>query len=340
MSKSKGKPIKAIIVYSAFIILTLIMAFMSVWIGNSSAKVSMGEMFVGIFDGQSIIVNRLLDVRAPRTIIALLTGACLAVAGVLLQSATRNEIADASIVGVSSSTYLAHLVCGMFMTGTSLLYTPLIAAVFGLIVFSVIIFISWNHGLKSNRIILVGASFNSLLMIVILTLCLMSGINASAKLMALTGSLGIPAEEEIRATAIFTVVGLVFSIIMIPKCNVLALGDKIANGLGMNVTRVKFVLIAIAVFLCSVATKYLGITAFVGLLAPLIARKLMGSNHKHLIPLSAIVGALIVLTADFLGRCVINQPFSMPVGIITTIVGGVVFLIMLKRSFGNGHQSR
>ncbi|MDE6551292.1 MAG: iron ABC transporter permease [Clostridia bacterium] len=340
MSKRKAKIIKAVAVYSAFILATLIIAFLSVWIGNSSAKVNFNQMFVGIFDGRNIVVNRLLDVRAPRTVIAMLTGACLAVAGVLLQSATRNELADASIVGVSSATYLAHLICGMFMSGIGLLFSPLIAAAFGLIVFCGIMFIAWNHGLKSNRIILVGAAVNALLMIVILTLCLMSGINASAKLMALTGSLGIPTGQEIIATAIFTGVGLLCSIILIPKCNVLALGDKIASGLGMNVTRMKFTLIAIAVLLCSVATKYLGITAFVGLLAPLIARKLLGSNHKHLIPLSAIAGALIVLTADFLGRCVINQPFSMPVGIITTIIGGVVFLIMLKRSFSNGHQSR
>lgn len=339
MNKRAAKILKVAIIYSAFGLAILLMTFLSVWIGNSSAKVSFGEMFVGIFNGQNIVVNRLLDVRAPRTIIALLTGACLAVAGVLLQSATRNELADASVIGVSSATYLAHLVCGMFMTGIGLLFTPIIAAVFGLLVFCGVIFIAWNHGLKSNRIILVGAAVNALLMIVILTLCLMSGINASAKLMALTGSLGIPAEEEILTTAILTGVGLLLAVILIPKCNVLALGDKIASNLGMNVTRMKFILITVAVLLCSVSTKYLGITAFVGLLAPLIARKLFGSNHKHLIPLSAIIGALIVLTADFLGRCLINQPFSMPVGIITTVIGGVVFLILLKRSFANGRQS-
>lgn len=339
MRKNSAKISKSLIIYSIFILAALIVAFLSVWIGNSSAKVSLAEMFVGIFDGQNIVVNRLLDVRAPRTVIALLTGACLAVAGVLLQAATRNELADAGIIGLSSATYLAHLICGMFMTGLGLLFSPLIAAVFGLIVFCGIIYIAWNDGLKSNRIILVGAAVNALLMIIILTLCLMSGINASAKLMALTGSLSIPAQEEIITTAVLTGMGLFFAIVLIPQCNVLSLGDKIASGLGMRVTRMKFIMIAVAVLLCAVATKYLGITAFVGMLAPLIAIKLLGSNHKHLIPLSAIIGSIIVLTADFLGRCVINQPFSMPVGIITTVIGGSVFLVLLKRSFSNGSQT-
>ena len=110
MNKKSARILKTAIVYAAFALAILFMAFLSVWIGNSSAKVGFGEMFAGIFDGQNIVVNMLLDVRAPRTIIALLTGACLAVAGVLLQSATRNELADASVIGVSSATYIANLV--------------------------------------------------------------------------------------------------------------------------------------------------------------------------------------------------------------------------------------
>lgn len=336
MTKKRGI-LRAAGIYGGFAILTLFTAFLSVWIGTSSKQAGFGEMLAGIFSGRDITVNRFLDVRAPRTAVALLTGACLAVAGVLLQSATRNELADAGIIGVSSAAYTVHLLCGMVMSGTALLFSPLIAAVAGIAVFAGVVYVSWSGGLRSNRIILVGAAVNAVLLIIILTLCLMSGINASAKLMALTGSLGIPSAGEVLATAVYTGAGLLAAGIMIPRCNILALGDKAANGLGMNVNRVKFVSIGIAVFLCAVATKFLGITAFVGLLAPLAARKLMGANHKHLVPLSALLGGLIVLTADFLGRCVINRPFSMPVGIITTGIGGIVFLVLLKRSFRNGH---
>lgn len=330
--------IKGVLVYVITILVLLFVMFLSVWIGNSNYSVSFGEMIAGIFTGNNTYVNMFMDIRGPRTIVAVLCGMCLAVSGVLLQSVTRNQLADASIIGVSTSTYLGNLVCTLTLSGTALIFSPLIAFVFGMVVFSGVLYLSWSHGIRSNRILLVGIAFNTVLMLVNLTIILMQGTAATAMLMSFVGSLSIPSTEEIISVAVFTGIGLAAAIIVIPKCNVLALGDKTATGLGTNVNAVKAVLVVISVFLCAVATKMIGITSFIGLLAPICARKLLGKNYKHVIPLSALFGGLFVLLGDFVGRCIITEPFSLPVGIVTSLIGGVVFIVLLKRSFGNGSQ--
>jgi iron complex transport system permease protein len=166
----------------------------------------------------------------------------------------------------------------------------------------------------------------------VITLALMSGSAASAPLMTRAGSVGIPSDTELINLAAYTGVGLLFAVLLIPKCNVLSLGDKTARGLGVKVNLYKGLIAATGVPLCAAASSAVGITAFVGLLAPLGAERLLGANYAKLTPLSAILGAFTVSFADFLGRCVINKPFSMPVGIITVAVGGAIFIFLLKKS--------
>lgn len=331
----KRRIVRVVSVYTVLVLAVLVVMFLSLWIGESSHKATFGEMVSGLFTGENQIVNMFLKVRGPRTVVAVMCGVCLAVAGVLLQSVTRNPLADASIIGVSSSTYLGHLLSGMFLSGTALVFSPFLAFAVGLVVFAGVLWLSWSHGIRSNRILLVGIAFNTVLMLVNLTIILMYGLSASAKLMYFIGSLSIPSSEEVLSVCIYTAVGFAAALVMIPKCNVLALGDRTALGLGTNVNAVKAVLVVIAVFLCAVATKMVGITSFIGLLAPICARKLLGNDHRHVIPLSALFGGLFVLCGDFVGRCIINEPFSLPVGIVASLVGGVVFLILLKRSFSN-----
>lgn len=335
MKSGKQRILYVVSVYAVLVLIILVVMFLSLWIGESSYKATFGEMIAGIFTGKNQVVNMFLKVRGPRTVVAVMCGVCLAVAGVLLQAVTRNPLADASIIGVSSSTYLGHLISGMFLSGTALVFSPFIAFLIGLAVFFVVLWLSWSHGIRSNRILLVGIAFNTVLMLVNLTIILMYGLSASAKLMYFIGSLNIPSTEEVLSVCIYTAVGLAAALAMIPKCNVLALGDKTAHGLGTSVNLSKALLIVISVFLCAVATKMVGITSFIGLLAPICARKLLGNNHKHVIPLSALFGGLFVLGGDFIGRCIINDPFSLPVGIVTSLAGGVVFLILLKRSFSH-----
>lgn len=327
---------KTAIVYSIVILILITLIFTSITIGESSYKASFFDVIVGIFTKENNVVNMFVAIRAPRTIVAVCVGAALAVSGVLLQCVTKNNLAEPSIIGVSSSTFLVHLICGMILPATSLIFSTVLAFIVGVLIFGLILYLSWENGLQSNRILLIGIAFNTFILLIILTLIMMSGLNASAKLMTLIGSLSIPSTLEVYSTLIFTIIGIVLAVCLAPKCNILSLGDKVATGLGVRVNLVKCLLIILSVFLVSVSTKMVGITAFIGLLAPILSKKLLGKNYFHQILLSALLGGIFVLTGDFIGRCIINDPFSMPVGMITSLLGGVIFIILLKRSFKNG----
>ncbi|MFI3329257.1 MAG: iron ABC transporter permease [bacterium] len=325
-----------IIVFTIVILMLLLLMLTSITIGESNSKASFIEVLVGIFTKDNQIVNMFVAIRAPRTIVAVCVGAALGISGVLLQVVTKSNLAEPSIIGVSSSTFLVHLICGMILPAGLLIISPILAFIVGVLVFALILFLSWDNGLKSNRILLVGIAFNTFILLIILTLIMMTGLNASAKLMTLIGSLSIPSIEEVYSTVILTVIGVVFAILLAPKCNVLALGDKVATGLGVKVNLYKCLLIGLSIFFVSIATKMVGITAFIGLLAPILAKKLLNKNYFNQIIMSGLLGGIFVLFGDFVGRCIINDPFSMPVGMITSLFGGVIFIILLKRSFKNG----
>ncbi|MDR3292497.1 MAG: iron ABC transporter permease [Clostridiales bacterium] len=332
MSKTlKRKITKTTLIYVACAGLTLFLIVVS--IGAGYKKASLGQVITGLFSGGDYVVETLVRVNLPRTLVALFSGAVLAVAGVLFQSVTRNRLADPSIVGVSSSTYTAGLFVSLLFPAL-VPFSPILAGVFGMAVFLMIFRLSYSHGVKSNRILAIGAAVNAVFMMIIITIAVMQNLSATNVLLSLSGSLAVPKPEIVYSTIALSAVGLIAALFCAGKCNVLALGDKTAQGLGVNVLRMKLILAGISVFLTAVAAVNVGITAFLGLLAPLIAKKLLGDNHYNVIPLSALLGGLFLLSADCLGRAM-NTPVTLPVGIITTVIGGIVFIILLARSYKN-----
>ena len=186
--------------------------------------------------------------------------------------------------------------------------------------------------MKSNRILAVGAAVNAVFIMIVLTLAVMRNLAATNVILSFAGSLGVPGSRVVAAAVIMSVSGVIAAVLLAQKCNVLALGDKIAQGLGINLLRTKIAVAAVAVFLATAAAVNVGITAFLGLLAPLAAKKLLGGNHYNLVPLSGFIGGLLLLSADCFGRS-LGTPVTLPVGIITTVVGGAVFIVLLKRSY-------
>ncbi|MDR3262759.1 MAG: iron ABC transporter permease [Clostridiales bacterium] len=328
---AKNKIIKKAVVYGVSVLLTLFLIVVSIKAGYD--KATLGRVIKGLFSGEDFVVDTLVRVNLPRTLVALFSGAALAVAGVLFQSVTRNRLADPSIVGVSSSTYTAGLTISLLFPAL-IPFSPLFAGVFGMAVFLLIFRLSYSHGVKSNRILTIGAAVNAVFMMIIITIAVMQNMSASNVLLSLSGSLAVPKPEVVYSTIALSSVGLIAALFCAGKCNILALGDKTAQGLGVNVLRMKLILAAISVFLTAVAAVNVGITAFLGLLAPLIAKKLLGGSHYDVLPLSAFLGGICLLAADCLGRAM-NTPVTLPVGIITTVIGGMVFIVLLARSYKN-----
>lgn len=302
-------------------------------VNTGSLKVTPSELFCGLFIEYNPDVATIYDLRFPRIFIAMLGGAATAVSGVLLQAVMKNPLADPGIIGVSSGASLVAVIVTAFFPSLFFL-TPMLAFIGGLVAFLLVYSLSWNGGLSPLRIILVGVAVNAL--------CtgLMSAFN-SATGSSYTGVASIvnanitqKTWDDFQTLAVYVVIGLVASFFVTNQCNLLSLEDKTARSLGMNVTRSRIVISVIAVLLASISTAVVGAISFLGLIVPHIARLLVGSNHKVLVPYSILLGAFTLLLADTIGRTVAS-PYEISAAVVMSVIGGPFFIFLLRRSKQN-----
>lgn len=302
-------------------------------VNTGSLKVTPSELFSGLFIEYNPDVATIYDLRFPRIFIAMLGGAATAVSGVLLQAVMKNPLADPGIIGVSSGASLVAVIVTAFFPSLFFL-TPMLAFIGGLIAFMLVYSLSWNGGLSPLRIILVGVAVNAL--------CtgLMSAFN-SATGSSYTGVASIvnanitqKTWDDFQTLAVYVVIGLVASFFVTNQCNLLSLEDKTARSLGMNVTRSRIVISVIAVLLASISTAVVGAISFLGLIVPHIARLLVGSNHKVLVPYSILLGVFTLLLADTIGRTVAS-PYEISAAVVMSVIGGPFFIFLLRRSKQN-----
>ena len=302
-------------------------------VNTGSLKVTPSELFCGLFIEYNPDVATIYDLRFPRIFIAMLGGAATAVSGVLLQAVMKNPLADPGIIGVSSGASLVAVIVTAFFPSLFFL-TPMLAFIGGLIAFMLVYSLSWNGGLSPLRIILVGVAVNAL--------CtgLMSAFN-SATGSSYTGVASIvnanitqKTWDDFQTLAGYVVIGLIASFFVTNQCNLLSLEDKTARSLGMNVTRSRIVISVTAVLLASISTAVVGAISFLGLIVPHIARLLVGSNHKVLVPYSILLGAFTLLLADTIGRTVAS-PYEISAAVVMSVIGGPFFIFLLRRSKQN-----
>ena len=302
-------------------------------VNTGSLKVTPSELFSGLFIEYNPDVATIYDMRFPRIFIAMLGGAATAVSGVLLQAVMKNPLADPGIIGVSSGASLVAVIVTAFFPSLFFL-TPMLAFIGGLVAFLLVYSLSWKGGLSPLRIILVGVAVNAL--------CtgLMSAFN-SATGSSYTGVASIvnanitqKTWDDFQTLAVYVVIGLVASFFVTNQCNLLSLEDKTARSLGMNVTRSRIVISVIAVLLASISTAVVGAISFLGLIVPHIARLLVGSNHKVLVPYSILLGAFTLLLADTIGRTVAS-PYEISAAVVMSVIGGPFFIFLLRRSKQN-----
>lgn len=302
-------------------------------VNTGSLKVTPSELFSGLFIEYNPDVATIYDLRFPRIFIAMLGGAATAVSGVLLQAVMKNPLADPGIIGVSSGASLVAVIVTAFFPSLFFL-TPMLAFIGGLVAFLLVYSLSWKGGLSPLRIILVGVAVNAL--------CtgLMSAFN-SATGSSYTGVASIvnanitqKTWDDFQTLAVYVVIGLIASFFVTNQCNLLSLEDKTARSLGMNVTRSRIVISVIAVLLASISTAVVGAISFLGLIVPHIARLLVGSNHKVLVPYSILLGAFTLLLADTIGRTVAS-PYEISAAVVMSVIGGPFFIFLLRRSKQN-----
>lgn len=331
MNRTKVRKVTS--VSFCFFVTMILLLGVFVWSANTgSIRVTPMQLFKGLFIAFDPDVATVYDLRFPRIIISMFVGAALAVSGVLFQAVLKNPLTDPGIIGISGGAGFAAV---LFTALCPALYamTPAAAFAGGIAAFFIVYTLSWKGGLSPLRIILVGVAVSTLFSGLSSAFNSMSGGNLSGVASIVEGNISMRTWTDVQIVCDYIPVILLIAWLFAGKCNLMMLDDKTAKGIGVNVDRLRIVISMMAVLLASVSTSVVGIVSFVGLLVPHIARIFVGSNHRVLIPYSVILGALVFLTADTLGRSIM-PPYEMNASVVMAVVGGPFFIILLKGKKG------
>ena len=296
-----------------------------------SIDVSFKELIDGMFlskQSNNFLIIR--DLRMPRVLSAVLIGGNLAVAGALLQTTMKNPLADPGIIGISSGASLGAIAVMVIFTDL-IKYKIIIAFIGGIIAACLVYLIGEDKGFSPVRIILAGVCVNSILNALSSMVTVFNTAGVSSIQTWLLGSLVNVTWNDFKILALYTIVGIALCLLVIKSCDLMGLGDKTAQSLGLNVNRVRVMITFVAVFLTSISTGVGGVISFVGLVIPHICRFLIGSSHKFLIPFSYFMGGFLLLVADTVSRNIF-RPYEIPVGLTMCLVGGPFFIYILRRS--------
>lgn len=316
---------------AAFLVtMAALVALFFVAVNTGSLQVSPMQLLSGLFISYDETVSTIYDLRLPRILIAMVGGAATAVAGVLLQAAIRNPLADPGIIGVSAgASFAAVLVTAFFPM--LLFFTPVFAFAGGLVAFGLVYSLSWRGGLSPLRIILVGVAVGAMFTGLMSAFDSGTGSTMSGVASLVDANITMKTWDDFATLAVYAAVGLALALLMAKRCDLLALEDKTARSLGLNVDRARIATSAAGVLLASVSTAIIGPISFLGLLVPHIARILVGTSHRVLVPYAIVLGAFTLLLADTIGRTV-AAPYEISAAVIMSIVGGPLFIVLLRRA--------
>ena len=334
-SRSVGKEEKSVgllqasAVWIALLIILGVMVITAISIGSVRYPfIDVLRTLLGMERGNTIHVI-VFDLRLPRVVLAMLLGSALATAGGLLQAVMRNPLADPGIIGVSAGA--ATAATSILLMFPALALSVPVFAFGGAILATLLIFsMAWKGGVDPVRLILTGVAVNGVLGSFTGLLQLIHSNDLSAVLAFMNGNLTGRSWVHVQTVVIYCVIGLGASLFCIKSANALQLGDEMCKNLGVRVNLNRIILSAVSAFLTAATVSVVGLIGFVGLVVPRVARMLVGSDYKVMLPTSMLLGAVVLLFADTLGRTIIPG-MEIPVGIVMGVIGGPLFLYMLRK---------
>jgi iron complex transport system permease protein len=271
--------------------------------------------------------------RVPRTIFSIMAGASLGISGALMQSITRNPIADPSILGVNTGASL-FVVIGIAFFNINSANEYIWMALAGAGITSIFVYgiaSMGSGGMTPIKLALVGSATSAVLTSLVSVIILPRSEVMNAYRFWQVGSVSGATWENINLILPYLIIGLIISIISTPALDVLALGDEVATSLGVNIVIIRIICAIAGVILCGAITAIAGPIGFVGLMIPHSIRLILGSNLKGLVPMSAIGGAVLLTISDVFGR-VIGSPGELQVGIITAFLGAPILIIIARKA--------
>ena len=294
--------------------------------------VTWSDIVAGVTGSQETLAEAAVAQRVPRTLLAAVVGAALGVSGTLMQGVSRNPLADPGIFGLNNGAAL-FVVIGITFFGMTDQYSYIWVAMLGAAVTAVFVYLVGSlgrGGATPLKLALAGAATSIALSSLVSAVILPRIEVMDSFRFWQIGGVGGASFDTIVRVAPFLLVGFLLAVISARGLDSLALGDEMARGLGVHVERTRILAGAGAVLLCGGATAVAGPITFIGLVVPHLCRMIFGPDHRWLLPLSAVTGAVLLTVSDVIGR-VIARPEELEVGIVTALVGAPFFILIVRR---------
>ena len=317
------------------LLIILVITFIIAMISGIS-DISVMEMLKSLFStGEGNTYTIINQIRLPRVILAIVAGAGLACSGCVFQGVLRNPLADPFTLGISGgAAFGASIGFAFGITKLSWIFLPLLGFLGALLSVGLVYILNMKKEFDSNTMILSGVVasyiFSSAVMLVF---SISSSDQLYSAFMWLMGNLAFFDERILPMVIILVMAGVVILCCLGNVINIISLGNEKSNSLGINTARTVKYIFLLSSLITACIVSCCGVIGFVGLMIPHITRKFVGNNNKILMPFSAVVGAIFLLICDTVSRTVI-APVEIPIGVITSIIGGVFFVFLLLRKAG------
>ncbi|WP_406474958.1 FecCD family ABC transporter permease [Streptomyces platensis] len=300
-------------------------------IAVGAKQIPLDQVWHGVFHysgSDTDVVIR--DVRFPRTLLGLLVGAALGLAGTVMQALTRNPLADPGVLGINAGASAAVVTAISFFGITSLTGYVWFAFAGAAVVNVAVYVLGGTRGATPVRLALAGTALTAVLIGYINAVNLMDTAALDKMRFWTVGSLASATLPTVTSVAPFLAVGGVLALLIARPLNAIALGDDQARALGARLTRTRVLAMLAVTLLCGGATAACGPIVYVGLMVPHAVRAITGPDMRWILPYSAVLSPVLLLGADVLGR-VVARPGELQVGIVTAVLGGPVFIYLVRR---------
>ncbi len=307
---------------------------------------SVGSSNIDIMDTVSILLNKLFNIpineninpkdvaiiwsiRVPRVLLAFFVGGCLAVSGAVVQSVLKNELASPYTLGVSSGASLGAgmvIILGLNLSFLGNFTLPIVGFVFGLVtVYGVILFSSKiDKTMSNNTVVLAGMVFSLFINAVLTTLTALFSEDLKSITLWQMGSFSMKGFSYVQAILPFVIIGLIGISTCIKEMDILTFGEEQAKAVGVDTNKAKKKLFIFSTVLAGSAVSLSGVIGFIDLISPHVVRKIFGSRHIYVIPMSFVFGGCLMVITDLIARTIVS-PAELPVGAITALIGAPFF---------------
>jgi iron complex transport system permease protein len=306
----------------------LVVAVASIAVG--AKELSVAQVWHGLFADSGTYADVVVDERLSRTVLGLLAGAALGLSGAVLQALTRNPLADPGLLGINAGASAAVVTAISFLGVTSLTGYVWFAFLGAAAVGALVWFLGGSRGATPVRLALAGTAISAALYGYLQAVMITDGAALSRMRFWTVGSLSSATDTTIRQVLPFLAVGTVLALALARPLNAVEMGDDTARALGAHLNRTRALSMLAATVLCGAATAACGPIVFVGLMVPHIVRSFTGPDLRWILPYAAILSPVLLLGSDVIGR-IVARPSEVQVGIITAIIGGPVFIFLVRR---------